>query len=506
MKAVVRSRLALIVMLGVVAGVTVPTMVSGQQADADAFADLVPRWLTAMETLHVPGMAVAVVGPDSVRFIETLGTRDLATGAPVTPETMFYIASMTKPFVALATVLLADEGAIVLNRPVRTYLPRFELADFIEGITITVRDLLAHRRGLQDYPITFGEAFSGQMTEERFYRLLKDVEAVGELDYQNLHYTLLGRIIQEVSGLTWQDYLDRNVLRPAGMTRTTTSAAPLTEEANVAVPYEWVGGNYEPARLKTDRTMHAAGGMLSTVEDLARWIQIHLGNGRLDGEIVYPEEVILEMQFPQIFEEDPSPFVPDYKRIGWGLGWDIREDRGMRVIYHGGSYTGWAAEMSFMPEIATGVVILTNERSRGRALSNVVATDIFDRVRGLTPRNVLGPFLAMMGDDPRGDSADAQGEPTPQAGGPMLPLDRYVGSYLNDDWGTVDVWIDDGDLTARIGDLPLPLVWTGPDTFIADGDQEGRFEADDRGRAVAFFLAELTEEGFVRFDWEGPQP
>jgi CubicO group peptidase (beta-lactamase class C family) len=470
-----------------------------QPASRGDLEDLVPRWKSAMERLHVPGMAVAVVTADGVVLIHAEGKRDLGGDLPVTPETMFYIASMTKPFVALATVLLDHEEALVLNRPVRTYLPRFELADFTETITITVRDLVAHRRGLQDYAITFGEAVSGQMTEDRFYRLLSKVEAVGELDYANLHYTLLGRIIEAVTGTTWKEYVEQEVLQPAGMARTTTRAGPLTEDPDAAVPYEWVGGSYRTVRLKTDRTMHAAGGMLSTVRDLARWIRIHLAGGRLDGKVVYPEEVIREMQKPQIFEEDESPLVPEHRRIGWGLGWDIREDRGMRLYHHGGSYEGWAAQMSFMPEIGTGVVVLTNARDGGRLLSNFIATDVYDRVRAVEARDLLPRFLSFLEGGAGEEPAESM-KPGRGPRGPTLPVERYAGRYANDDWGTVEIRTSERELRARIGDLPLPLVWTGPDTFVADQDHEGRFEIGEGGRVTAVTLGALAADAPVRFE------
>ena len=448
-----------------------------------------------MEALHVPGMVVAVVRPDGPFLVQGLGRRNVEENLPMTSETLFYIASTTKPFVALATRLLEEDGFIDLNRPVRTYLPRFELSDPTETSTITVRDLLAHRRGLQDYPITFGEAFSGQMTEDRFYRLLTRVRAVGELDYQNLHYTLLGRVIESVSGVTWKEYVESAVLRPAGLDRTTPRAMPLTSDSNAAVPYEFADGRFHAVRPKTDRTMHAAGGMVSTASDLARWIRIHMNEGRIDGEAVFPTEVIREMQEPQIYEEDESPLVPDHRRIGWGLGWDIREDRGARLVYHDGVYKGWAAQTSFMPEIETGVVVLANTSDRGILLAYVVAADVYDRVRGLEPRDVLSRAVSFVENVSGGPSnAHAEGE-----GGPSLPLQRYVGSYVNEDWGTLEVSRDGEELHARIGDLPLPLVWVGADSFIADEDHDGHFEVDPIGRVTSISLSNLTAEGFVRF-------
>jgi len=464
-------------------------------ATHDVLGDPIPRWTSAMEALQVPGMVVAVVGPDGPLLVAGLGRRNVQENLPVTSETQFYIASTTKPFVALATRLLEEDGFIDLNRPVRTYLPRFKLSDPTETMTITVRDLLAHRRGLQDYAITFGEAFTGQMTEDRFYRLLTRVRAVGELDYQNLHYTLLGRVIESVAGVTWKEYVESKVLRPAGLNRTTPRATPLTSDSNAAAPYEFADGRFHVVRVKSDRTMHAAGGMVSTASDLARWIQIHMNDGRIDGETVFPAEVIREMQEPQIYEEDESPLVPDHRRIGWGLGWDIREDRGARLFYHDGVYEGWAAHTSFMPEIEIGIVVLANTSDAGLVLAYVIAADVYDRVRGLEHRDVLSravSFIESLRGEPSNDYAEREG-------GPSLPLQRYVGTYVNEDWGTLAVSSDREELHARIGDLPLPLVWVGANSFVADEDHDGRFEVDRTGRVTSISLSGLAAEGFVRF-------
>ena len=461
----------------------------------DVLGDPIPRWRSAMDTLHVPGMAVAVVAADGTLLVVGLGRRNVDDNLPVTPETLFYIASTTKPFVALATRLLEESGSIELNRPVRTYLPQFELNDPTETRTITLRDLLAHRRGLQDYPITFGEAFTGQMTEDRFYRLLRGVSAVGELDYQNLHYTLLGRGIEAAAGVSWKEYVEREVLRPAGLDRTGVRSGPLTDDRNAAVPYEPADGGFHAVRLKTDRTMHAAGGMLSTADDLARWVRIHLNEGRIDGRSVFPAAAIREMREPQIYEEEESPFLADHRRIGWGLGWDIREDRGARLIYHDGVYEGWAAHTSFMPDVGIGVVVLTNTSNAGLLAAYVIAADVYDRVRGLEPRDVLPRAVSFM-EMLKSQTSNARPE---IEGGPSLPLERYVGSYVNEDWGTLEISSDGEELHARIGDLPLPIVWVGADTLIADEDHEGRFAIDAAGRVTSISLNALAAEGVVQF-------
>ncbi len=154
-------------------------------------AGLRERWLEAMKDLDVPGMAVVIVRGDEVIYTETFGERDPEKHVPVTPDTIFYIASCTKSFMAMAVMTLVEEGKLDLDAPVKKYLPKFEVADATLTETLTVRDLLSHAKGLDSQPIVTLDAFTGEITEERFYRWLKEAKATGSFDYTNLHYTLL---------------------------------------------------------------------------------------------------------------------------------------------------------------------------------------------------------------------------------------------------------------------------------------------------------------------------
>ena len=157
---------------------------------------------------------MAVVRGDEVVLLLGLGTRDADKKLPVTVDSPFYIASSTKSFTAMAVAILADEGKIDLDAPVKRYLPRFTLANEAVAEKMTVRDLLAHRLGIDSGPISTNEAYTGLITEDRYYRLLKRVTPKSEFRYSNLNFTLAGRVIEAASGQSWKQFIAQRILRP----------------------------------------------------------------------------------------------------------------------------------------------------------------------------------------------------------------------------------------------------------------------------------------------------
>ena len=262
---------------------------------------------------------------------------------------------------------LVEDGMLELDAPVSQYLPQMKLADPELTFKLTVRDLLCHRHGLDSSPIVFNDAYSGQITDDLYYRLLSKVTPMGDVQYSNVHFTLLGRVIQAVSGQHWRDYLRDRVLQPGGMTRTTGYASIMYGDDNAAQPMmlindEWV----HSAVRKTDRTMHAAGGMGTTAHDLGRWLRINMNDGKIDGQQVVAAEHVQQMKTRVSELANRSGKIR--QRVGFGLGWFVGNyrDENHTYIEHGGGYVGTAAHVSFIPEKALGVGILANS-SLGRA-------------------------------------------------------------------------------------------------------------------------------------------
>lgn len=449
------------------------------------------RWSQWMDSTHAPGLAVVVVRDSGAVAMATLGIREVERRLPVTSDSRFYLASCTKTFVASAVASLAHDGRLGLDDPVSRHLPGFRLADPGATDSLTLRDLLAHRRGLHHPAISLGTAHTGQMTEERFVRLLARVRPGSGFEYSNLHYLVAGRVLAALEQRPWPVVLRERVLRPLGMDRAALTAHELYDDPDVALPYRWDAGAFVPATRKTDRTLHSAGGMGASIGDLARWLRAHLGGGRLDGRQALPADVVAKLREPSVVVADRHPLRTDQLRIGWGAGWEMRTIAGDTMYVHTGSFAGAAAHMSIVPSRGVGVAVLSNANLP--PLTEAVAAEAYDWALGRTSPDLSARLAAWARRMAGPSGADTL------RGRLTHPARDYAGRYANADWGDVDVRARGGALQMAMGDLPMPLALTGDDRFVADGDTPGTFEWNTRGRVAALRLV-MAEDDTVRFE------
>lgn len=423
------------------------------------FDRLEQRWRDAMHEMDLPGMAVAVVQGDRVVYAQGFGVRDLAPEKPFTPDTSCYIASSTKPFVALAILQLVDAGKVRLDAPVKQYLPRFELPTKEWSERLTVRDLLCHRYGLRNPIITLAEAYTGEWDDDFYYREMKQTEIVGKWEYSNLHYTIAGRIIQAVTGQTWQDYLRDHIFEPLGMEHTTAYASKMYGFDNVALPLvkNDGGGAWDVSPLrKSDSTMHAAGGLGSSARDLGQWLRLNLNGGAVDGRRLVSEAALDEMLTPHT---EPSTRFFRFGRERMGLSWYLGTYKDELLVHHFGGYIGYHAHVSFMPEHKIGVAVLANSGGEGSMLVHQVASDVYDTLLNLPGDDFL-PRLIERTHKIESREAKERAERAPLPDGPLTlskPLDDYVGTYTSDRWGTLRIERAGDTLAGHFGNLPFTL-------------------------------------------------
>ncbi len=471
------------------------------------------RWFAerceeAGEALGVPGFAVAIVEDGEVVAAQGFGVRDAGPGAPpVDAETMFYIASCTKPYLAAGCCLLAQAGRLDLDEPVRTYLPELTLADAEAARTITVRDLLCHRPGLGCGPAVMLDAYTGQITDERFFYHLAAETPAGEVDYTNTHFTLAGRVIERITGRAWRDYLDEALFTPAGLDRTTGYASELYLDPNCAYPLERVDGELRRVGLiKDDSVMHAAGGLGTSALDAARWLALAMDRGTIDGEVVLDErfgEAMVTLQ-SRLSETEGSI----RRTEGFGLGWQVGSYRGLTPLAaHGGGYMGTAAYLALLPEKRLGMVILANA-AEGHALSDVLNVSLFDRALGVEdPPDLLPAYVERIE-----RRAHRLAERRDQPGTPIttahlsLPAPAYLGTYRNDHWGDLTLALEGGEMVARLGIMRLAVHAGdgGRDTgrlVTRSGDTNPvEFEADPRSGVVRAVTIEPRGGLRVRYE------
>jgi CubicO group peptidase (beta-lactamase class C family) len=478
-----------------------PVVEAPRVAAIPELSGLAERWSAALKSLDAPGFAVAVVMDGAVLALDAFGVRNVA-GEPATPDTGYYIASATKPFTAMAACLLAGEGKLDLDAPVKKVLPQLELPDEELTQTLSVRDLLCHRPGIDCNPIVQRDAYTGQITDELYFELLRKAEIAHEVRYSNVHFTLAGRVIEAVSGKKWQDFLAERLFAPAGMTRTTAYASEMYGKSEHAEPMLLVDGKWvRSALVKTDRTMHAAGGLGTTARDAARWLILNANGGELEGHRFLSEAMAREYYAKQSAFPKPSGRI----RIeeGFALGWNIGKyrDSSRPYFFHGGGYVGAASYFCFLPNERIGVAVLVNTGAGGSDLATIVSIDVLDRLLGIEGQPDLLPSYADAARKRRADPSNVLPKgpnPAKSPGGLSQPPEKYAGTYIHPLEGELEVLFEHGELSAHIGDLPYVLVSTGPDEFTAcvvpGMTQTGSFELDSGGAVVA-----VTLDGLKRF-------
>lgn len=435
-----------------------------------------------------PGMAVAVIQGSDITYAKGFGYADLESRRPVTPETMFYIASTTKSFTAFAAMLLASRGDLDLDKPISQYLQALRLAPSLSADEISLRDLLTHTHGIKnDGPVVFRTAFSGVHTHDQLVALVEShgpAPGGNAFNYGNIGYNITSLAMDAELGMSWQDLLRREIFDPLGMA-STSSYLTKVDRDRLAMPYvPDVEGFRRVPYVKSDANMHAAGGHVSTALDLATWLEAHINAGRVAGKQVFPGEVVAETHRKQA---DQDRDFSHFYRYGWGLGWDLGLYEQDTLIHRFGSFAGFRSHISFMPQHGTGVVVLVNEGFLGSFLADMVATYIYDKLLdkpGLDEkygqmlidlRNQVARMKEFLAGDKARRAARSQ----------VLPhsLDAYAGKYINDELGQMEWCIVNGTLEASIG-----LLHSVAEVYDAKQNQLRVELIPARGEVVGFFI------------------
>ena len=405
----------------------------------------------------LPGMSVVVVSDTGVLLLESHGFADIEARIPVTPRTLFYIASSTKSFTGLAAALLDRDGVLSLDAPLSRYLPELELHPPLSADSITIRALLTHTHGISnDGPIVFRTAFSGEHDPAMLGRLLAEHgpdERGTAFHYGNIGYNVASLAIDRATGRSWKEVLDELVLAPAGM-RQTTAWLSRADRRLLAQPYAPADTGVDRIPyVKSDGNMHAAGGLVSSAADLARWLEVNINQGMLDGRRVFPADIMREVHRLQVPHGDGSERWP---RHGYGLGWQRATLGGDTLVHHFGGFAGFDAHVSFMPGRRIGVAVLVNG-GFGGGLMDRVSRYVYDVLAaGADPDaaaratvDELVPLLA-------GVRARIGANRTERRARPQElphPLRAYAGTYENPSFGRMVWTVEDGRLAARIGAL-----------------------------------------------------
>jgi CubicO group peptidase (beta-lactamase class C family) len=414
----------------------------------DDFAPLVRR---LMARDQIPGVAVGVVERGHLVFARGFGYRDVDRQLPVTPDTLFPLGSCSKAFTATAIALLADEGRVGLDTPVRTYLPDFSLQDPAASATLTPRDLLTHRSGLPRHDFFWYEA---PFSRDELYRRLRFLEPGGppraRWRYNSLMFVVAARVVEKVSGQSWESFVQARILRPLNMRRTFLSPEAMEADADHASPHAIRQGRLQKIpMLKGLNAIAPAGAVQSSVRDLARWLAFHAT--RSPG--LLQERLWRELHRPQA--EMPAPDQPEVQHPYYALGWIHESYRGHTLVVHNGAIDGFTAHLGFVPETGQGLILLAN-RERATAALTALAYSAYDRLLGLEPLDWEGRL-------------EETPEPLQPDRGVALdfPIEEVVGSYEHPAYGLFTIRADGDRLVMQFRSLRLTLAYQGGRRFLS---------------------------------------
>ncbi|MBA2519548.1 MAG: serine hydrolase [Chloroflexia bacterium] len=424
-----------------------------------------------LEESGVPGLAVAVVYNDEVLLAEGFGVRELGKDEPIEADTVFQLASVSKSLAATVVSSVVGDGSITWRSRLADIAPGFALAEAWPTQNVTLTDLFSHRSGLPDHAGDLLEDL-GYSQVDIFHRLRYLTPAysfrAGYL-YTNYGLTVAAEGVATATGVAWANLSRQRLYEPLGMDHTSSLFSDYMAQPNRAIPHIRVGDTWEVTPQQRDPDNQSpAGGVSSTVNDLAKWIRLLFGAGTYEGQELIPAAALTPVHTPQSFSTvvtDPANQRPGFYGLGSGVSYT---DFGRPQWSHSGAFAlGAGTAYYLLPASNFGIVALSNAMPIG--VVEALCLDVLDVAqRGEATRDwfaLTGPGLEAVLAPTYGTGTDW--EAVPADASPAQPTSAYLGTFSNAYYGDVEV-IESGDgLGFRIGPEPREFALThySHDTF-----------------------------------------
>jgi CubicO group peptidase (beta-lactamase class C family) len=431
----------------------------------------------AMKKFEVPGMAVAIVKGKEVVYSKGFGYRDVEKQLPVTADTLFAIGSSSKAFATFVLGTLVDEGKIEWDKPLRTYIPWFKLYDPSMTEHLSVRDTVTHRSGLPRHDLVWYNNF--ESSRKAFVRRLAYLEPSADLrqkwQYNNLMYLTAGYLTEVITGKTWEDAVRERIFDPLEMKRSNFSVVDSQKDSDFALGYSKKDGKIEKIPFRPITNLAPAGSINSSVNEMARWVVVHLNGGKHSGKKIAEPSTVADMHLAHMVTGATSPEA-EITGGEYGMGWFGDNYRGRRRVGHGGNIDGFSANVVLFPKDDFGMVVLTN--LNGTPLRDLIAQVAADRLLGLKPIDWIAQGAARRA---LSESAGKEGEKkkavTRIAGTQVShKLADYAGEYEHPGYGVLKVALSGDKLEATFNKIVTPLDHWHYDTFSGGKAKDGVFE------------------------------
>jgi CubicO group peptidase (beta-lactamase class C family) len=417
----------------------------------------------------VPGMAIVVVYKDKVVYLKGFGVRQGGTDTPITADTIFQLASVSKPMATTVMAELVGEGVIKWDDPVIKYYPDFRM--YVPWVTtqVALRDFLCHRSGLPAGAGDLLEDMGYTQTEilHRFRHLKPASSFRSQFAYNNFGFTAAAEAAAKATGKSWEDLVVDKLYKPLGMKSTSSRFKDFEAAKNRALIHVKVNGKWVPKYVRNPQAQSPAGGVSSTPRDLAQWMRLQLAGGKFQGRQIIAAQPLAETHCPQIVT---GCNLKTNRASFYGLGWNVSYDDHGRVFWrHSGAfYLGERTEVALLPAADLGIAVLSNAGPTG--IPEGMTESFFELLlKGETTKDWIKLANQMFDEDVKnsyGYSTDYSKPPAQVT--PALHTDAYAGTYTNSYFGEIEIAPKGVGLVLRLGPkkTSFPLRHWDRDVFI----------------------------------------
>lgn len=487
-------------------------VLSGKQIDS-----LVEKTLI---TFNVPGIAVSVVKDGKVIHSKGYGVRSIKSNKKVDENTLFGVASNTKAFTAAALGILVDQKKITWDTKVSDIIPEFKLYDPYVTNEFTIRDLLTHRSGLGlgagDLMI-FPDSNSTTKSELiHNLRYLKPVSSFrSKYDYDNLLYIVAGHVVEKVSGVEYEKFIVEHFIKPLGMNQTAMSWYRLKDRSNIIDGHAPVNGKLQTVGLSFSEVANAAGGIYSNINDMSKWVISQLNHGKYGPNLkdsLFSERTHQETWTPQTIIRSRSPYTNPF--VAYGLGWNLSNVSGHFQVMHTGGLAGIVTQVTMIPELNLGIIVLTNQQSGAAfsAISNTIKDAYFDNpkkdwIKQYNESRLQNEKRAKEITDNIWKEIEVQ-----QARSTESNLEKYEGTFTDNWFGSVIISEKNNTLyfkSTKSPKLQGPMYYYKGNTFIVkwndrtlDADAYVLFNLDNEGKPNGFKMEAISPLTDFSFDFQ----
>ncbi len=414
----------------------------------------------------VPGIAVAVVRNGQPPLLIAQGTKRIGKDEPVTPDTVFPLASCTKAFTAALVASLVDQGKMGWDDPVRKHLPAFALSDPAADKLVTIRDLFTHRTGLGGHDLLWYRAPWGpEEVVKRVAKLPLTGPFRGEFQYSSLPVTAAGLAAAKATGFDWDELMRRRICKPLGMKTVAFTTADAAKFPDRAAGHRVGEKGVEPMAEYVLREPDPAGSMSCSVRDLVPWMQLHLGDGRIGAlRLIHPEDLTETRQPATTIRRTASVKAthPTATQVSYAMGWVVYDHRGKLVVAHGGVIDGFRALVMLAPDDGVGIAVLANvhETRLNMALGHTLLELLLDLPKG--DWNAHYQKLTKAEADAKAQAKQARDRDRNPNVPPSLSAKELAGTYEHPAYGVGKLVATAGKLTWEWSSFAVPLEhWQG---------------------------------------------